>query len=141
MQALIDRAPYTTRLYSTLSAAEMTVDPVFVFNPDLPEVSNVQQASRVIECDPSRFEDEAPWCIDFPQRGSIRGRPAQVGQWPSAVSEQPPDLHVLTLASSGDGAVVNDNAAAISAARLAALVPPPRHPWVRFYGGWAPHHR
>jgi hypothetical protein len=26
-------------------------------------------------------------------------------------------------------------------ARIAALVPPPRHPLVRFYGVWAPHHR
>jgi hypothetical protein len=26
-------------------------------------------------------------------------------------------------------------------ARLAALVPPPRHPLVRFYGVWAPHSR
>jgi hypothetical protein len=26
-------------------------------------------------------------------------------------------------------------------ARIAALVPPPRHPLVRFYGAWAPHHR
>jgi hypothetical protein len=26
-------------------------------------------------------------------------------------------------------------------ARVAALVPPPRHPLVRFYGVWAPHHR
>jgi hypothetical protein len=26
-------------------------------------------------------------------------------------------------------------------ARAAALVPPPRHPLVRFYGVWAPHHR
>jgi hypothetical protein len=115
VQTLIDRAPYTTRLYSTLSAAEMTVDPVFVFNPDLPEVSNIHRANRVIECDSSRFEDEAPWRIDFPQGGSIRGTPDQVGQWPSAVSEQPPNLRVLTLASSGDGAVVDDNAAAISA--------------------------
>jgi hypothetical protein len=26
-------------------------------------------------------------------------------------------------------------------ARLSALVPPPRHPLVRFYEVWAPHHR
>jgi hypothetical protein len=115
VQALIDRAPYLTRLYSTLSAAEMTIDPVFVFNPDLPPVSNIHRANRVIECDPSRYESEAPWRIDFPQGGSIRGTPEQLGQWPSAVSEQPPNLRVLTLAASGEGAVVDDNAAAIDA--------------------------
>jgi hypothetical protein len=115
VQTLIDRAAYTTRLYSTLSAAEMTVDPVFVFNPDLPEVNNIHTANRVIECDPSRYVFEAPWRIDFPQGASIRGTPDQVGQWPSAVSDQPPNFRVLTLAASGDGAVVDDNAATIGA--------------------------
>jgi hypothetical protein len=115
VQTMIDRAAYTTRLYSTLSAAEMTVDPVFVFNPDLPDVNNIHTANRVIECDSSRYEFEAPWRIDFPQGASIRGTPGQVGQWPSAVNEQPPNFRVLTLATSGDGAVVDDNAATISA--------------------------
>jgi len=115
VQTLIDGAAYTTRLYSTLSAAEMTVDPVFVFNPDLPPVNNIHTANRVIECNSSRYAFEAPWRIDFPQGGSIRGTPDQVGQWPSAVSDQPPNFRVLTLATSGDGAVVDDNAAAISA--------------------------
>jgi hypothetical protein len=33
VQQLIDAQPYVTRLYSTLSPADMTVDPVFTFNP------------------------------------------------------------------------------------------------------------
>jgi uncharacterized protein DUF2330 len=109
VQQLIDRAPYTTRLYSTLSAAEMTVDPVFVFNPDLPDVSNLHQANRVVECSSGVYAEEAPWRIDFPQGSSIRGTAQNVGQWPDAVNEQPPNLRVLTLATSGEGAVVADN--------------------------------
>jgi MYXO-CTERM domain-containing protein len=87
----------------------MTVDPVFVFNGDLPDVSNIHQANRVIECDAGVYEFEAPWRIDFPQGSVIRGTPDTVGQWPDAVNDQPPNLRVLTLAASGEGAVLADN--------------------------------
>jgi hypothetical protein len=115
VQTLIDRAPYATRLYSTLSAAEMVVDPVFRFNPDLPELSNVHQAERVIECDRSVYEFEAPWRIDFPQGTTIRGTADSVGIWPDAVSEQPANFRVLTLSTTGEGAVIADNAEVITA--------------------------
>jgi uncharacterized protein DUF2330 len=114
VQTLIDRAPYTTRLYSTLSAAEMTVDPVFVFNGELPDVSNIHQANRVIECDSSVSESQAPWRIDFPQGSVVRGTPDTVGQWPDALNDQPPNLRVLTLAASGEGAVLADNTETIN---------------------------
>lgn len=39
-----------TRLYTTLSPEEMTVDPLFTFNPDLPEVSNLRTATLRISC-------------------------------------------------------------------------------------------
>jgi hypothetical protein len=39
-QALFSEYGTLTRLYTTLSASEMTRDPVFDFNPDLPQVSN-----------------------------------------------------------------------------------------------------
>jgi MYXO-CTERM domain-containing protein len=113
VQKLIDRTPYTTRLYSTLSAAEMTADPVFVFNPDLPDVNNLHQATRLIECNEGIFESEAPWRIEFPQGSVLRGTPATVGQWPDALAEQPANLRVLTLARSGAGRVLEDNSAEI----------------------------
>jgi hypothetical protein len=114
VQELIDGAAYTTRLYSTLSAAEMTDDPVFVFNPDLGDVDNIHRANRVIECSPNVYQFEAPWRIDFPQGTTIRGTADQVGQWPTAVNQQPPNFRVLTLADSGDGAVVADNSGMIT---------------------------
>jgi uncharacterized protein (TIGR03382 family) len=43
--------PWVTRLSSSLDAEEMTVDPVFVTNADLPEVSNLHVATLVTECD------------------------------------------------------------------------------------------
>jgi hypothetical protein len=114
VQEMIDRAPYTTRLYTTMSAAEMTVDPVFLFNPDLPELSNVHQAERVLECDRSVYSFEAPWRIDFPQGSTIRGTADSVGNWPDAVNEQPANLRVLSLTTSGEGAVLADNSEVIN---------------------------
>jgi uncharacterized protein (TIGR03382 family) len=45
------RAPYLTRLYTTLSPAEMDEDPVFAFNPDLGPVFNQHVASLLVSCE------------------------------------------------------------------------------------------
>lgn len=116
VQALLDRSPYMTRLYSTLSASEMTVDPVFVSNAELPDVSNVHNATRVIECDASVYFFGAPWRIELPQGGVIRGGPEDVGQWPDATATQPANLRVWTLGATGDGALLEDNSEEISVA-------------------------
>lgn len=42
---------YLSRLFTTLSPNEMTKDPVFSFNPDLPEVSNRHEGSLTYYCD------------------------------------------------------------------------------------------
>lgn len=47
--ALVQRYPYLTRLYTTMSAEEMTVDPDFDFNSDAPDVSNVFTAKSSYE--------------------------------------------------------------------------------------------
>jgi MYXO-CTERM domain-containing protein len=41
---------YLSRLFTTLSPNEMTKDPVFSFNPDLPEVSNVHSGKITYYC-------------------------------------------------------------------------------------------
>ena len=41
---------YLSRLFTTLSPNEMTKDPVFSFNPDLPEVSNVHTGTLTYYC-------------------------------------------------------------------------------------------
>lgn len=50
-QELFDRVPYFTRLHTSLSAEEMTVDPVFAFNSEMGDVDNVHRASAVMVCD------------------------------------------------------------------------------------------
>jgi hypothetical protein len=115
VQDLLARRPYVTRLYSTLSAAEMTVDPLFIMNPDLPEVSNIHTADRIIECSAQFYEWEAPWRIELPQGSIIRGTAQDVGTWPPAVDAQPPNLRVLQLSQTGDGAELVNNKATIDA--------------------------
>ncbi|HMV68451.1 MAG TPA: DUF2330 domain-containing protein, partial [Myxococcota bacterium] len=44
---------WITRLTSSISPAEMTVDPLFVLNPDLPAVDNVHRATFVTDCETS----------------------------------------------------------------------------------------
>ena len=49
---LMENHRYLTRLYSTLSPEEMTLDPEFTFNPDMNEpVSNVRTIEVQISCD------------------------------------------------------------------------------------------
>jgi MYXO-CTERM domain-containing protein len=112
VQEVIDAHPYVTRLYSTMSAAEMTVDPAFTFNPDLTSVSNIHAAERIIECNPNVFQFEAPWRIELPQGGVVRGAANQAGTWPD-FTDQPANYRILRQAETGDGRVVEDNAATI----------------------------
>ena len=49
-QELFDRVPYFTRLHTSLSAQEMTVDPVFAFNSEMGDVDNVHRATAVMVC-------------------------------------------------------------------------------------------
>jgi hypothetical protein len=115
VQGLLGRRPYVTRLYSTLSAADMTLDPVFTMNPDLAEVSNIHSADRIIECNARIYEFEAPWRIELPQGSVIRGTAQDVGAWPTAVDRQPPNLRVLQLSASGAGAELENNKSVIDA--------------------------
>jgi len=49
-QALFDKHPYMTRVFTTISPEEMTKDPIFSFNADLKDVSNEHQAEAMLEC-------------------------------------------------------------------------------------------
>jgi MYXO-CTERM domain-containing protein len=115
VQDLLNRRPYVTRLYSTLSAADMTLDPVFTMNADLPAVSNVHTADRVIECSARFYDWEAPWRIELPQGSVIRGTAQDVGIWPAAADSQPPNLRIVQLSESGEGAELENNKSVIDA--------------------------
>ncbi|HXK16414.1 MAG TPA: DUF2330 domain-containing protein [Polyangiaceae bacterium] len=116
VQDLIAAHPQITRLYTTMSAAEMTVDPLFTFNPDLGNVNNIHTAERVIECSAGYYQEEAPWRIELPQGGIIRGGPSDVGNWPGSFDSQPPNLMITRQGESGTGEVLEDNSAKIKTA-------------------------
>jgi MYXO-CTERM domain-containing protein len=114
VQNLVDAHPEMTRMYTTLSADEMTLDPLFTFNPDLPEVNNLHTANRIIECSPDVNSFDAPWRIELPQGGVIRGQGSQgVGVWPAPLNELPPNRAIVRTGASGTGKVVENNSAAI----------------------------
>jgi hypothetical protein len=116
-QELLGSRPYVTRLYTTLSAPEMDLDPLFDFNPDLPSVSNVHSARRVIECHRSIYQSEAPSRFELEDGRVVRlnaGDP-----WPFLVGDEdapPANALVLALTTSGPGTVVQDNSEAIDQA-------------------------
>ena len=114
VQDLLDRAPDVTRLYTTLSPDEMTLDPAFTFNPELPKVSNVHTAERVIECDEGTLLQDAPFRIELPQGDVVRGTAQDVGSWPVSLNSLPANRLVSMQSASGPGRVAEDNREMIS---------------------------
>jgi len=113
-QELLVSQPYLTRLYSTMSAEEMTMDPAFTYNADLADVSNIHTAMQFIECSEDVSYWEAPWRIELPQGGVIRGEGN--GTWPLTVEDGalPATLRIVQLSESGAGKVVIDNSGEVS---------------------------
>jgi len=50
LNALFESNPYLTRLYSTMSPQEMTLDPTFGWNRDLPDRPSMRRATRYVRC-------------------------------------------------------------------------------------------
>jgi MYXO-CTERM domain-containing protein len=134
LQNLLDAHSKVTRLYSTLSANEMTVDPLFTFNPTLPNVSNLHTAERIIECQAGYYESEAPWRIQLPDGAVVRGGPSQVGRWPTEFTDLPANRRILRAGETGSGKVLEDNSkdidAAVKSYSDSVEVPAPRPPSV-----------
>ncbi|HKU37609.1 MAG TPA: DUF2330 domain-containing protein [Polyangiales bacterium] len=104
--AIFYRAPYVTRLFTTLSADEMTVDPEFDYNFELGQVNNTHVAKQVVRCSSELQRDAAPWRMRLPQGGAIQG---EGQEWPAAIGDMPANLKVVELSTRGSGKVVEDN--------------------------------
>ncbi|HRE88822.1 MAG TPA: DUF2330 domain-containing protein, partial [Myxococcota bacterium] len=51
IEALFSRSPKLTRFFAMISPDEMTRDPIFAFNPDLPDISNIKTSMwDMIDC-------------------------------------------------------------------------------------------
>jgi MYXO-CTERM domain-containing protein len=111
--ALFEAHPYVTRLYTTMSADEMTVDPMFDFNAELPDLSNQHTAEQVIECGDDIFFGDAFWRVELADGRVVRGR---TGVWPFVLGDMPANTRTLRVGTTGTGEVVEDNAEAIDRA-------------------------
>jgi hypothetical protein len=109
--ALFYRAPYLTRLYTTMSSDEMTLDPSFDYNFDLAQVSNVHIAKQFTQCGAALNQDDASWRIELPQGGVIDSDGS--GDWPVTGGSLPANLKIVALSTSGSGSVIKDNSADI----------------------------
>ncbi|MES1172185.1 MAG: DUF2330 domain-containing protein [Bacteroidota bacterium] len=66
-QAMIDGHPYLTRLNTFISPEEMNVDPLFIINKDLPDVSSVHTAVFRTMCGTMQFTAcNAPVRLELP---------------------------------------------------------------------------
>ncbi|MDD9946891.1 MAG: DUF2330 domain-containing protein [Myxococcales bacterium] len=101
--ALVQSQSWVTRLYTTMSPEEMTEDPVFDFNPDLPAVSNIHTQERIVGCD-----FNGPWRVEF-EAGVVRG--TGVGVWPMQMGadDLPAALRISVVGTSGSPTVMIDN--------------------------------
>jgi hypothetical protein len=105
--ALLYKAPYLTRLYTTMSASEMTVDPVFDYDGDLAQISNTHVAKQLVECSAALNRSDAPWRLALPRGGVVAGTGGR--DWPVSEGSMPANLEIVDLSTSGAGSVVKDN--------------------------------
>ena len=113
-QAFVTMQPYMTRLYTTMSPEEMTEDPLFDINGDLADISNVHTAKQIIECSPDVYQWNAPWRIELPQGGVIRGEEGQYWPIDLATTTLPANHKIVQLSTEGAGMVIEDNTEMIS---------------------------
>ena len=104
-QRLFEERPYLTRLYTTLSPAEMTTDPNFVFNPDLGTISNVHTADMMLGCESPNYR------VQLPDGKTINGD----GQtpWPLTMDGAPAALRIMEYGTRGEGRVLEDRTAEV----------------------------
>ena len=112
-QALFASFGYLTRLYTTLSAEEMTVDPMFDFNPDLPEVDNVRTAGGRWECN-DKHEDPV-LVVTLKDGREIRSRPFEDGEFPRPTPLGQPAAAVVERLDTSGPPVTILRATAVSA--------------------------
>jgi MYXO-CTERM domain-containing protein len=105
-RTLFEENSTVTRFYTTMSADEMTEDPAFDYNAELPDVNNVHTATQVMQCNA-----ETEWRIELAQGIVLQGNGRT---WPvTEDSEMPFNLRILQLSTSGEGDLVEDNAIAV----------------------------
>jgi hypothetical protein len=110
LQSLFDSSAWVTRLYMEASPADITVDPVFGFNPRLPAVPSSHRARLRVDCGPDLYHFHAPTRIELPNGGVLH---SVGGKWPEAASALPANAAIWQHGTSGRGSLLQDNTAQI----------------------------
>jgi hypothetical protein len=113
--ALFAQQPYVTRLYTTMSAGEMTMDPEFDLNSEVGDVSNVHTVTLKYTNTNSCGDPSGPWEADV---GGLVVR-GMGNMWPITLSnpqKMPYNRRVLRITASGPPEVVADNTTVIAKA-------------------------
>jgi hypothetical protein len=103
VQQQIERSPYLTRLYTLISPEEMTIDPVFLYNPDLGDVSNLHRATARYVCDGDEIGAVE---IQLEDGRIVTYRP---DEWLTLVNRMPAAALVEQMSDTGPGVTVTDN--------------------------------
>lgn len=104
-----------TRMYTTLSPEEMTKDPVFSFNPTLPDVSNVHEATLTFLC--SFFQDgpaNTPAILKLPGDGREIYLENQAAWANRDLTGIPASRRIELLREEGEPEIELDNSSRIS---------------------------
>jgi MYXO-CTERM domain-containing protein len=107
---LLQSNPYLTRLFTTMSAEEMTVDPDFDFNSDAPDVSNLYSAKASFDsCDKDFNKRKVR--IELPD-----GRYWFTSYNEGPFSHGPSALRIEQWSDTGPAALIQDNSAQVNEA-------------------------
>lgn len=107
--ALLAKWPYLTRLFTTLSPAEMTLDPIFMPWPGLPTVTPTQTAVRRTTC-----SGKSVMLLPDGREVAL----SSFGQWPTWDSQMPWVETIEEYQADGDIVTLVDNTEIIDAELL-----------------------
>jgi hypothetical protein len=104
-QAMFDAQPYLTRLLSTVSPEEMTRDPIFTLNAELPDVSNEHVAKADGICMPDGTATNVTLLLEDGRRIAIGDLPRIYGASPWTYGQTLPAAQHIELVGPSGGAV------------------------------------
>lgn len=108
---LLRRHRLVTGLCSSMGPDEMTVDPMFTLNPDLPLIDPDRRATFVVECGPRlHLSQDAPAFLEL--EDGRRLRVASGSLLPTLISEFAAEV-IESTSSSGEPTVITSNTAEI----------------------------
>jgi hypothetical protein len=109
---MFQRNPKLTRLFTTLSPTEMTRDPVFSFNPELPDVPTVRTGKLQFKCGFTGVDNQdinkVPAVLITPSGWSL-AFPKGIAENPWLDVSMPASWKTQTLREEGQPELVSDN--------------------------------